>query len=155
MAAESRTARNYIQLHYRQKNSGVMVTPHERDRFVVTVQEAINACSSAEQTCRYVRQFDGLLTKLETWLKQNQAKVERAFLTVREGGLLFLVVRREVECDPEFTDELTRLDVAIASDDAFDAIQLDVLALPNVPERVAKSFLSLDRQKELAGAQGK
>jgi hypothetical protein len=146
------TEKTYIRLDYTRDGS-VLVTPSEQDRFVVSIQQAISACSNAETTLKYFRQFtEVLVPKLKEWLKARRPKVQRAFLTYRDGGLLLLVVRKQTPLDGEFTDELTKLDVEIANDPNLDLIRLDVLALPNVPDESVKSFLSPDRQRELADA---
>ena len=65
-------------------------------------------------------------------------------ITVRDGGLLFLVVRREAEYEREFEDALTDLDAEIACDEEFDLIRLSVLALPHCPPEAMQSFLGDD-----------
>ena len=138
----------YIQLDYK-KDGSVVVTPKDQDRFVISVQEAVTACKDITQ----VRQFGKyLLSMLTKWLQDNRAKARKAFLTVRDGGLLFLVIRKEAKYDAQFTDALTELDVAIARDANLNMIQLDVLALPDVSDEGARSFLSPSRHRELAGA---
>jgi hypothetical protein len=143
----------YIQLNYA-KDGKVTVTSHDEDRFIVTIQEAVVACRDAEKILEYRRQFvDGLVPKLKHWLEARGKKVRKAFLTIRDSGLLFLVVRQEAACDGEFTDALTSLEVDVANDPALSMIRMDTLALPDVSDEGLKSFLNPVRVKELADAQ--
>jgi hypothetical protein len=149
---EQETSTPYIQLDYRRDGS-IVVTPEDQDRFVMSMQEAVVACKDASQVLRYSRQFSqGLLPKLTTWLQDRRASVRKAFLTVRDGGLLLVVVRKESVYDAAFTDALTDLDVEIARDSSLDLILLDVLALPDVSDEGARSFLSPSRHREIASA---
>ena len=63
-------------------------------------------------------------------------------MTVRDAGLLFLIVLNGTEYDSDFESELTRLDIEIANDSDFDLISLSVLALPKCDTVAVESFLS-------------
>lgn len=146
-------ATGYILLDYN-KNGSVVVTPADQDRFIVTVQEAVVACRDAKEILEYRRQLvDRLVPTLKSWLEARRPKVRKAFLTIRDSGLLFLVVRKEAAVDGEFTDQLTALEVDVANDAALNMIRMDVLALPDVSEDGLRSFLNPGRAKELADAQ--
>ena len=140
-----------IQLDYSQDGS-VVVTPKDQDRFVLSVKEATSALSDAAQLLKYGRQFGQLMPRLTDWLQAQRENVRKAFVTVRDGALLFLVVRNQAKCDPAFTDALAELDMAIAQNESFDVIKLDVLALPDVSDDGVQSFLTPSRHKELASA---
>ena len=84
------------------------------------------------------------MARLCRWSQDRAADVESAYITVRDGGLLFLVVRRETEYERDFEDALTDLDTEIACDEEFDLIRLSVLALPHCPMEAMQSFLGDD-----------
>ena len=145
-------ATEWIQLDY-SADGKVVVTPADQDRFVLTVQQAADACSAAQQSVKFSYQFrESLLPKLAEWLGEHDAQIHKAFLAYSEGGLLFVVVRREVAFDGEFTDALTALDVAIARAPGLDLVKLDVLALPRVSDEGAKSYLDPDGAMEFTRA---
>ena len=147
-----KTETTYVQLDYK-KDGTVVVTLEDQDRFVITVQEAVAACRGAKEVLEYRRQFvDGLVPTLKKWLEARKKKVRTAYLTVRDGGILFLVVRKDAAYDGDFTDELTSLELLIAHDPSLKLIRVDVLALPDISDEAARSFLSPGRVKELADA---
>jgi len=149
----TQTAARYIQLDY-ETNGRVIVTPQDSDRFVVTIQEAVATCQTAGEVLRYRHAFsEVLMPRLTEWLECHRTQVRKAFLTVRDGGLLFLVIRKKAECDPEFTAELAEFDMEVAQDSNLDLICLEVMALPDVSDEVALSFTSPARRKELTGAE--
>ena len=78
------------------------------------------------------------------WTQEHVSDVESGYITVRDGGLLFLVVRRDTEYDRDFEDALTDLVSVVACDADFDLIRLSVLALPQCPPDAMQSFLSDD-----------
>lgn len=112
----------------------------DRDIFVKTIQEAVEACRASERQIDFHDQFKELLPKLKKWLNTKQDKVERAFLTVRDKGLLFIVIRKEKHYDDEFTTQLIDLDWKIAHDSNFSIIDLEVLALPDCDPDNFNSF---------------
>ena len=123
----------------------VVVTPADQDRFVASVQDAAQACQAGSDVLVFNEQFKTrLLPRLAVWLTEHKAKVYRAFVSVREGGLLFLVVRRRARYDAEFTDALSALDAEIARNQEFNMVRLEVLGLPLVPDEASRSFLSSD-----------
>ena len=100
------------------------------------------ACQRHKEITAFQQQFCELLNRLGTWLKANAGKVHKSFVTVRDGGLLFLLVRNSVAFDAELEDALTDLDLATAQDSAFDLIELNVLALPMASEESYRTFLA-------------
>lgn len=103
----------------------------DRDVFFKTINEAIKACRASERQVEFNAQFkESLLPKLKKWLNTKQDKVKKAFLTVRDRGLLFIVIRKEMHYDDEFTTQLIDLDWEISHDPNFSTIDLEVLALP-------------------------
>lgn len=132
-----------IQLDYR-LHGKVVVTPKNQDRFVITVREAAEACNALANRDRFTEQWQALLERLIQWLRQNDKDVKKAYLTLRDGGLCFVVIRKSAAYDRAFEDALTRLDIDIARDSDFDTITLNVMGLPNVSNRAAMSFVSED-----------
>lgn len=139
---DTATTGQTIRLDYFKKGQQVVVTPHDMDRFMLSVQEAATACKVGHQAIRFGKQFEQkLLPRLAGWLRKHERRVRRGLLTTREGRLLFLVVRRQAECDLKLTDDLSDLDMEIAQDHEMSLISLDVLALPDVEDEVAESFI--------------
>lgn len=131
-----------LQLHYRRKNKQVVVTPDDQDRYVLTVEEIIRACQVVERAFAFGQQFECLLEILAGWLLNHRKDIADAVITMRDAGLLFLIIRKEKAYDPAFEDALTNLDVEIAQDEALDLIRLSVLSLPKASHDAIESFFS-------------
>jgi hypothetical protein len=144
-----------IRLDYRIKGGNVVVMPNDEDRFTMTIQEAALACKAGVKQLRFGRQFERtLLPRLGSWMKAHKNKIQKAFLTLGDGRLLFLIVRREVPYDETFENELSDLDISIARDETLDLIRLAVLALPCVSEETYASFLDNRMILEYGGPHG-
>ncbi len=133
-----------IQLQWKNKRHPVVVTPADEDRFCITVDEAIHACKAASSSAKFTGQFKVLLDYLADWLRQNKKIVQCAYLTVRDAGLMFLPVKKEVPYNRAFENSLTDLDLAVANDPNFDLIKLSVLSLPPVSNDAINSFISTE-----------
>ncbi len=120
----------------------VVVTTEAGDVFTLPLQAAIQACGSAEKVNLFRKQFGSMLGMLSTWLDANSAAVQQAFVTFRDAGLLFLVVRNASRFDDAFEDSLTDLDLAVAQDENLGLIELSVLALPKSSQESVAAFLS-------------
>jgi hypothetical protein len=64
------------------------------------------------------------------WSQQHSRAIRSSHLTIRDSGLLFVVVQTGRTFDQELCDDLVDLDLAIANDPELDLIRLDVLAVP-------------------------
>lgn len=133
-----------IRLNWEEKNNLVVVVPDNEDRFCVTVEQAVKACRSSLTEAEFRIQFKELLNRLAQWILEHKEKITSAHVTIRDAGLMFLVVRNYVEYDKNFEDELTVLDVEIARDLRFNQIKLSVMALPKVSPQATACFLALD-----------
>lgn len=139
-AAEARP--KPLRLSYNSADAPVIVEPANGDRFFTTVREAAIACQAADKQAQFWEQVkEVLLPRLTRWLHSHQTKVNSAFLAVREGGLLLLVVKGDSAYDRAFEDELTALDLEIARNEAFNLIAIDITAIPLVSKITVKSYL--------------
>ena len=120
----------------------VVVSPKDRDKFCMKVDEAVRACKMLSRGYSFVRQIGQLQERLARWLKQHRSQIHSAYLTIRQEGLLFLVVQKEVRCDQELVASLTDLDVEVACDDQFDEVDLEVLSLPFTSGDSLNAFMS-------------
>ncbi|MEQ1891017.1 MAG: hypothetical protein ABL998_00605 [Planctomycetota bacterium] len=129
-----------IQLDASRRGGVVTVTPEDENRFNLRVEEAIAACQKWVDDRQARRRFDLLLTRLQDWVLQR-GDLRDAYLTMRDGGFVFLTVRKEATYDAKFEDELTTLDVELAHDQDLRC-EVDVLAMPPASDAALQSFLS-------------
>jgi hypothetical protein len=129
-----------LQLDWKDRDGDVTVTPHDESRFVVKVHQAIEACRATKQAEQFEAQLKLLLEEIGKWL-QVQERIDSAYLTLREGNFLFLVIRRDPGYERDFEDGLSDLDLKLAEDSSLDLIRVDTLALPHTSEESLRSFL--------------
>ena len=120
----------------------VLVYGEGNERFLLTVQEAIKACGAYSTIAQFQTQMQELTELLSKWTTDRKSLIRDAYLSVKGGGLFFLVVMSGKEFDPEFEDELTALDIEIANSADFDLLRLEVFAIPDSPQACVDSFLT-------------
>jgi hypothetical protein len=120
----------------------VMVEDKDEDRYLLTVEQAIEACGAhnKEKRAIFKRQFENLQAHLGQLTSERKGKVKKVFLTIRDAGLLFLLVTQKKTYDQDFEAELTRLDLEVANSCDFSEIQMSVQALPLCDEDNYYSF---------------
>jgi hypothetical protein len=133
-----------LQLNYKTQGQTVVITPENEDRFSLTVQEAIRACSAGQDAIIFDRQFKKLLEKTTFWLKKNSSDIDKAYVTIRDSDILFFIVRKTVEYNRDFEDVLTDFDIEVAEDRNLDKIRMSVLAIPKSSPQTITSFLRPD-----------
>ncbi len=139
MSSETRT--EPIKLIYSEGNTQVVIEPEDQDRFVLRVEEAIRACRVYDEfRSLFEKQLDHLKNMLGGWLRQQHEKTQKAFLTLQDDRMLFVVVMARKEYDPDLEKDLTELELRIAQDQECSQINLDVQALPSCDEHCYESF---------------
>lgn len=124
--------------------SEVWIETEDEDRFLMTVEAVVRTCKAHNHIAEVARQLRKLLRRLGEWVKVHPGDVQEAYLTVRDSGLLFLIVRKTKPFNETLESDLTELDIEVADDDSFSLIRLSVLALPTTSEECVKSFLAAE-----------
>ena len=132
-----------VQLDWNDQSGRVTVTPKDQDRYTLKVQQAIELLNLGHQHQLFQSAFQVLVNRLGEWLSQ-QSGIREAFLTLRDGGFLFVVVRKDSRLDDDFEDSLTDLDVAIAGDADLRRLRVDVLSLPGASASAIETFCHRD-----------
>lgn len=120
----------------------VVVTLPDQHVMVMAVGHAVEACRAFQNQLAFRDQFQSLIHRLGTWIFDHQENLDKAYITSRDAGLLFLVVRKDTQYCDAFEDELTDLDLEVANDPDYDLIRLEVIALPAAPDESILSFLA-------------
>ncbi len=133
----------------------VIVNAKDRDTFCVKVEAAVNACRMIDAGYSFILQVGELKDHLAAWIEPRKERIHAAYLTLRpQRGLLFLVVQREVKCDHLLVDDLTELDIAVAGDERFQLLNMDVLSLPKSSRDALDAFLSSGQVIQYANHDG-
>lgn len=138
---QSAIEKETVQLRWTERDRAVVVTPEDQDRYVTTVDRTIEALRIFNDKDAFDRKFKALQQRLAEWLRDNRNLIDRAFLTLRDSRLLFVVVQKGRAYDSDFEDSLTELDLEIANTADFDQMPLSVLALPACSDTTLGSFL--------------
>ena len=147
----------YIPLKWSEKDRKILVEDADEDRFSMTVEEAIDACKVYEREKQPIfrKQFKMLLNFLGGWSYKRKNKLAKVFLTIRDAGLLFLVVTKRKTYNEGFEEELTQLDLEVANEEDFSEIWLSVQALPLCDENGYDSFCNSEWTLEYQGLNAK
>lgn len=122
---------------------GQVVVHSGDDVFLLTVQEAVNACGAWDRMAEFQIQMKRLMDRLGDWVEIHRPTVRDAYLSVQAGGgLFFLAVMKSKKYDGALEDELTRLDIEVANSPEYGLLRLSVLAIPDSPPDCVDSFLA-------------
>jgi hypothetical protein len=131
-----------IRLQWSQKENSALIEPDDKDRYMMTIGEIIQACAVYQKLGfrEFADRFKSLADTLGKWAHERRAKFSKAFLTIRDTNFLFLLVTKSQEYDAELEAELTDLDLTIAHNSGFSDISLSVQALPHCTPDTYISF---------------
>lgn len=132
---------NVLQLDWAAEAGAVTVTPRNPDRYSLKMQQAIVWLQRAGEPHAFDAEFRLLLNRLAEWL-HHRVGVRNAFVTIRDGGLMLVVVTSSATYDEAFEDSLTELDIEIAKDVDLARLRLDVFSLPDASQSALESFLN-------------
>ncbi|WP_171188194.1 hypothetical protein [Alienimonas chondri] len=118
----------------------VTVETEGEDRFTIRLHKAIEYLRVASRQEQFERQFRVLQKELDVWVR-SESSLKGAYLTIRDEALLFVAVMEKMECDPDFEDRLSELDLRLHHDQDLNLIRLNVMAVPAVSKSVLSDFL--------------
>jgi len=146
------TAQHVQQLDWSKKDGTVTVTPRNQDRFLIQMRKAIEILQRANEQEQFERQFNLLLKVLAEWIS-GRDDLGDCYVTLGDGALAFIVVRKQVEYDGDFEDELSSLDYQIANDPDLDLIHLNAMSLPPVGGSALNQFIDRNFSMVYAGGE--
>ena len=138
--SETRTAAA-VQLTWQDNDKHVVVTPKDQDRFAVKVETAIEVLKANSQREQFKSKLNLLINQLSIWIKMHNHQIQRAYLTLRDDSLSFVVEKTVPQYDADFEDQLSALDLEIAGDSDLEGIHIHSIALPPVGDSSLESFL--------------
>lgn len=146
MSAEAKSSgRVPVQLDWAKRDGVIVVTPRDQDRFTIRIESAIETLVINEGANRFRKQMDLLFRNLANWLSARP-DVMKAYVTIRDGELAFVVMHNSSTYDETFEDELSNLDIELANDPDLREVEINVFSLPPVSDEVLDSFLHSEVQ---------
>lgn len=130
-----------VELDWFAEGDVVRVVPRNQKRFEIQKDRAIEILHRGRDVDRFNSQFALLLDRLAQWISDRKDKIAQAIVTLHDGVLAFVVVRRQAKYDEQFQDDLAEFDFNLANDADLDLMKLQTLALPNVTGDALVSFL--------------
>lgn len=133
--------RNIVQLDWLDVDGQVVISPSDGDRYGLKVRRAIELLQKTQYRDDFEKQLQILNKLLFQWLSTRWDDIDKAFMTVRDGDLAFIVVTQNDEYNEQFEDDLSELDIQIANDVDLNLINLTSISLPSVSAEALDSFL--------------
>ena len=142
MDAKTHSSRraDMIELLWEEGDKKVFLELENEDRRVKSVAEVLTATKIGLDFRETEKELKELLGYLADWLKVYVEKVQKAILTVGDGGLLLLIVRNQIKFDDEFEGEVVELDWKVANSSRFQSMSLNIVPLPKCSDDDAMSF---------------
>jgi hypothetical protein len=138
--ATTQTRTKSIQLDWK-SDGQITVTPENEDRFMLQMKTAVEVLQQSKQAEKFELQFKVLLNMLGEWIKLHKNDVSKAYVTIKDTSLAFVVVRESSRYNSVFEDALTDLEFDIANDADLSNVYVEVIGLPSISTSALNSFL--------------
>ncbi len=131
-----------VLLRYFRKDQKIVVEPEDKDRYMITMREAVAACGAYLEELKFREQFRVLLNRCGVWINKHEKQIADAYMTIQDGGVLFLVIQEGKVRDSSLSNNLSALDIEIANDDNLSLLDVSVLVLPKGTKADVSSFIN-------------
>lgn len=148
MAAEARQLEP-VRLVWQDGGRMVVVEAKDEDRFVMTCQQAAEACARGNRQIEWQSQFEKILTLVHAWATKAKGRVRACFVSPREGQLAIFAVPASDAFDPDLADMISDLDMEIAK--RFELCQCEVLQIPGQTPEALATFLNPSEALQIYG----
>ena len=136
------TAQTPIQLNW-DSHGDVVVLARDRERFLLTMQQAAEACARGRQQLVWKEEFDQLLKRVHGWAADRGAMVSSVYVGFLEGQVTFFVVPRGERMDFALSDEIATLEIELYQD--FCNCKGEVRQIPGHTLEALASFVDLEQ----------
>jgi hypothetical protein len=119
----------------------VQISDASRQHYILTMDQAVKACHAYNSQYVFSDQFDSLLAHLVSWCSNRKEVVSRGIMTVRDNGILFVLVQKNLRLDANLESDVSDLMHEIINDSRFSLIRLEVLSLPSCDPEEVTSFV--------------
>lgn len=125
----------------------VMVMDRDKHRFLMTSQQAADACAAGMKQLVWQEEFDRLMLHVHAWSKARQAAA--TYLAVVDRQIVIFVVPRGRTMDFQLSDEIAALEVSLHHD--FANCRCEVRQIPGHTLEALSTFLDLEQAFILYG----
>lgn len=127
----------------------VDVVGKDRHRFLMTIQQAAEACARAHEQLVFADEFRRILAVVHRWLRDHAGAVDSAFFAVVDRQMTIFIVPRRATMDFALSDEIARLEIDLYHD--FTNARCEVRQIPGRDPDSLSTFLDLDQAIQLYG----
>ncbi len=138
-----RVTHHPIQLDWADGRRAVVVSPRDRDRFMLTCQDAAEACKAGARILQWREAFDAMLPWLRSRIEGLKKQVRACYLGVADRQLVAFVVPRKPIFDFELGETLAGLDRDVNL--KFELCPCEVLQIPDTGAETLATFLNIER----------
>ena len=126
-----------VELDWFDEGEVVRVCPRDQRRFQIHKDRAIRILQLANDG---ESQLKLLMDQVGEWVHENAAKLQGAFLTLRDERFYFVAVSQAAECDDDLEDSISDLDFKIAIDPDLEHVRMNAVILPPASKNALSSF---------------
>jgi hypothetical protein len=131
--------RKYARLSF--TDGEVVVSPRDRDIFLISAEKATEACRNAIQQDHRIKRFeDEFLTPLHEWCVANAERVRACYIPVPASMIQVFVVTNSRRFDFDFAVKVAEVERKFAS----EGWRIGVSQLPDADEDSLATFFNLD-----------
>lgn len=143
--AEVETMRRQV-AHLSFEDGEVVVTPRDRDIFLISAERATEACRAAIRNDERVQRFQAeFLVPLHDWSLGHADKVRACYLTVPGRQVQVFVVGESTQFDFDLAEDIARLEMSLAR----QGWQVGVSQLPKGDDEYLAGFFHLEKALEV------
>jgi hypothetical protein len=129
----------------------VVVSPRDRDIFLISAEKATEACRNAIQLDNRIKRFEAeLLTPLNAWCVENAYKVKACYLPVPRQHIQVFVVTNSRKFDFEFAEKVAALELQFAT----LGWRIGITQLPEAGDNSLATFFDPDGALEVYAVRG-
>lgn len=124
----------------------VVVSPRDRDIFLISAEKATEACRNAVQQDRRIKQFEAeLLTPLHSWCVANADRVRACYIPIPGSHIQVFVVTNSRKFDFDFAEKVALLERKFAA----GGWRIGISQLPDADDDSLATFFKPDGALEV------
>jgi len=149
MVKPTAAPRKYARLSF--TDGEIVVSPRDRDIFLINAEKATEACQNAGQMDRRIERFETeLLTPLHKWCRANATLVKARYIPVPRSHIQVFVVTNSRRFDFDFAEKVAALELQFAS----TGWRIGVSQLPDADEGSLATFFNPEGALEVYAESG-
>jgi hypothetical protein len=149
MTKRQTTARQYVRLTF--EDGEVVVTPKDRDVFLISAEKATHACQEAIRDDERVKRFESeLLVPIHVWCQNHNSKIKACFIPLPRNHVQVFMVTTCHRFDLDLAEEVAGLELSLGR----SGWRVGVSQLPDADEESLATFFRPEGALQVYAKQG-